>query len=349
MIELSAKELADIISAEIIGDDFVKVSNFARIEDAECGDITFFANEKYEQYLYTTKASIILLPKDFNLKENIKATMLLVDDVYSSMSVMLEYVSDNKSKSIVKGINEKSFIDSTVKLGIDCSIFPFVYIDKNSIIGNNCIIYPHTYIGQNCIIGDNTVIYSNVSIYSDTSVGNNCIIHSGAILGSDGFGFAPQLDGYKKIPQIGNVVIEDNVEIGANSCVDRASLGSTIIKKGVKLDNLVQVAHNCSIGSNTVIASQAGVAGSSSVGEWCQFGGQTGIAGHLKIGDRVVTGGQTGVLGNVKNDSVIFGSPAMDINVAKKSFVVIPKLSEIWRNVDRLNKTVSEIKDVLKK
>lgn len=348
-MELSAAQLRDILGGEIQGDETIKVNNFNKIEEAQKGDLTFFANSKYESFLYTTKASIILISKGFKLVRDIEPTIIYVDDAYSSMATLLEFIDKEQKSEIKSGIDAKAVVHKSAKVSSDATISAFAFIDENVVIGKGCVIYPYTFVGKGSIIGDNTIIYPNVTIYHSVSIGQNCIIHAGAVIGADGFGFAPQLDGYKKIPQVGSVVIEDNVEIGANTCIDRASIGVTMIRKGAKLDNLVQIAHNCSVGSHTVMASQTGMAGSSSIGEWCQAGGQTGIAGHLKVGDRVNIGGQTGILGNISSDTNIFGSPAMELSKAKRSFVIIPKLPEMWKKLASLEKNVSIIQKQIEK
>ncbi len=348
-MQLTAKQLVDILGGEIQGDENILVSNFNNIEIAKSGDLSFYANPKYEKFVYTTEASIILVSKDFIPSKDVRSTLIRVDDAYSAMSKLLSYIYSIKCPRPQAAISSKSEIHSTAVIGEGTYIAPFVVIEEGVRVGANCIIYPHTYIAKGVEIGDDTIIYSNVSIYYDCKIGNRNIIHSGAVIGADGFGFAPQLDGYHKIPQIGNVIIEDDVEIGANTCIDRAALTSTIIHKGAKLDNLIQIAHNCEVGSHTVMASQTGMAGSSSIGEWCQTGGQTGIAGHLKIGNRVVLGGQTGVLGNIKDDKVLMGSPSMDLDIAKRSYVIFPKLPDMYKKIGALEKELEELKKSIEK
>lgn len=347
-MEITVRELNDIVKGEIVGNENVVINNFSKIEDAGNGDLTFFANDKYESFVYTTKASVILVGKDFVPQKELDATIVKVDNVYATLALLLEFV-DNQQKHVhTKGIDKLAVVKKSCIIGDGVCISAFAYVEEGAKIGNRTIIYPHVYIGKNVEIGDDCVVYPNATIYHNVKIGNRCIVHSGAVIGADGFGFAPQLDGYKKIPQIGNVIIEDDVEIGANTCIDRASLGSTTIKKGAKLDNLIQIAHNCSVGEHTVLASQTGMAGSSTIGQWCQAGGQTGIAGHLKIGDRVNIGGQTGILGNIESDRNIFGSPAMDLSVAKKSFVIMPKLPEMWRKLSQMEKSIETIENKIK-
>lgn len=344
-MEITARELNDIVKGEIVGNENVVIHNFNKIEYAKSGDLTFFANVKYESFVYTTKASVILVSNDFVPQRELCATIIKVENVYATLALLFEFVDKEQKQIQSKGIDNLAVVRQPSYIGTDVYISAFAYVEESAKIGNRTIIYPHVYVGKNVVIGDDCVIYPNTTIYHSVKIGNRCIIHAGAVIGADGFGFAPQMDGYKKIPQIGDVIIEDNVEIGANTCIDRASLGSTIIRKGVKLDNLIQIAHNCSVGEHTVLASQTGMAGSSSIGQWCQAGGQTGIAGHLKIGDRVNIGGQTGILGDIESDRNIFGSPAMDLSVAKKSFVIMPKLPEMWKKLSKLEKNIETIED----
>lgn len=348
-MNITAKELNNIINGELIGDENIVVNNFSKIEEAKSGDLTFFANIKYEPFVYSTGASIILVNKDFVAKKELSKTIIKVDNVYATLALLLEFIDNKQKVKMPEGINPLAAVKQSISISGDASISEFAYVEEGAKIGKRTIIYPHVYIGKNVEIGDDCIIYPNVTIYHSVKISNRCIIHAGSVIGADGFGFAPQLDGYKKIPQIGSVIIEDDVEIGANTCIDRASLGNTIIKRGAKLDNLIQIAHNCSVGEHTVLASQTGMAGSSSIGQWCQAGGQTGIAGHLKIGDRVNIGGQTGILGDIESDRNIFGSPAMDLSVAKKSFVIMPKLPDMWRKLSNLEKSIEKIENKIDK
>lgn len=343
-MEYTAKQIVELLGGGIIvGDEETKVSNINRIETAGEGDLTFFANEKYEPYVYSTEASIILASEGFQPKAEIKATLVKVTDPYSSMAKLMQAVQQNLLPT-PKGIDALAEVHGSAQIGDDCYVGAFAYIAEDVRIGKGCKIYPYSYIGRGSIVGDNTVIYPHVTIYHGCTIGRECILHAGSVIGADGFGFAPQLDGYHKIPQIGDVILGDRVEVGANTCIDRAALGSTIIEEGTKLDNLVQIAHNCSVGKHTVVAAQAGMAGSSHLGSWCQVGGQVGIAGHLKVGDRVGLAGQTGVLGNVADGENLFGSPAMEAGTAKRSFVVMPKLPEMYKKIGQLERELTALK-----
>lgn len=338
----TAAQIAQVLGGRVEGDPSAVVCNFAKIEEATQGCLTFLANPKYEAYIYTSGASVVLVAEGFVPKEPVAATLIRVTDPYAALAQLMQVV-DEQTRHIPRGVHDRATIMDGVTLGTDVYIGPGTVIEAGAVIGDRSLIYPNTYIGRDTVIGVDCILYPNVTIYHGVRIGAHCIIHAGAVIGADGFGFAPQLDGYRKIPQIGNVVIEDNVEIGANTCVDRAALGSTLIRRGVKLDNLIQIAHNCEVGSHTVMAAQAGIAGSSSIGSWCQVGGQVGIAGHLKVGDRVQLGGQTGVLGSVGSDQVLLGSPAMDARLAMRSYAVQAKLPEMYRSLGRLEKELSRI------
>lgn len=343
-MEFSAKQIADFLKGEIIGNPDVKVNNFAKIEEGKPQTLTFLSNPKYTHYIYETKADIVLVNADFKAEKDISATLIRVDNAYEALAKLLQLVEMTKAAKV--GVEPMSYVAPSAKVGEEVYIAAFAYISEKAVIGNKCKIYPHVFIGENVKIGNNVTLYSGVKIYADCKVGDNSIIHAGAIIGSDGFGFAPQTDGsYHKIPQIGNVVIESNVEIGANTVIDRAVMGSTIIHEGVKLDNLIQIAHNVEIGKHTVMAAQAGVAGSTKIGEKCVFGGQIGLAGHIKIGDNVKVGAQSGILNNVKDGSEIIGSPAMlPVREWYKSSVIFGKLPEMYRELSQLKKDISELK-----
>ncbi len=347
-MEFTAKAIADILKGEVVGNPSVKVHTIAKIEEAKQGALSFLANPVYENYLYTTNASIVLVNKDFKPKQNYKPTLIKVDDAYKAFATLVEVYQNIKQQNI-SGVEEFAFIDKTAKIGENVYIASFSYIAKNAKIGNNVKIYPHVYIGENVEIGDNTIIYPGVKIYHDCKIGKNCIFHSGVVIGSDGFGFAPQEDGtYKKIQQIGNVIIEDNVEIGANTVVDRATLGSTVIKKGVKLDNLIQIAHNVEVGENTVIAAQAGVSGSTKIGKNCMIGGQSGFVGHIKVADFTKIGAQAGVSKTIKEpNTVLMGSPAFEIHNFQRSYVAFKKLPDTMKRIQELEKQINELKQLL--
>ncbi|NPA44803.1 MAG: UDP-3-O-(3-hydroxymyristoyl)glucosamine N-acyltransferase [Chlorobi bacterium] len=341
-MEFSAKQIADLLEGEIEGKSDVKVNNISKIEEGKEGTLAFLANSKYTPYIYTTKASIVLVNKDFKPEKEISATLIRVKDAYQAFASLLEIYQQHKNYKV--GISPKATIENSAKLGENVFVGVGVYIGENVVIGDETKIYPNTYIGDNTVIGKNTTIFSGVNIYSEVEIGNNCTIHSGVVIGSDGFGFAPQNDAeFKKIPQIGNVIIEDNVEIGANSTIDRATIGSTIIRKGVKLDNLLQVAHNVEIGENTVIAAQTGIAGSTKIGKNCMIGGQVAIAGHITIADNVKAGARTGIAQTVKKEGVILqGIPAMDVRNFYRSAAVFKILPDMKRQLDKIAKKIEE-------
>lgn len=333
----NVKDLASLLEGEVIGNDLAVIAGFGKIECAQEGELTFLSNDKYEPYIYTTMATAVLVSKEFVPKKPLQTTLIKVDDPYAALATLMQHAAEQMNPRRI-GIAPQTTISPKSQLGDECYVGPGVIVEERAVIGARCQIYPNTYIGKGVTIGEDCIIYPNVTIYHGCQIGKSCIIHAGAVIGSDGFGFAPQLDGYKKIPQLGNVVIEDFVEIGANTCIDRATLGSTVIKKGVKLDNLVQIAHNVEIGSHSVLAAQVGIAGSSRLGSWCQAGGQVGIAGHLNIGDRVQMAGQTGILGSIKSDQVLMGSPAMDAPTAMRTYATLRKLPDILHRLETLEK-----------
>lgn len=336
-MKFTAGQIAGILDGEVFGNPDAEVYKLAKIEEGTDGSLTFLANTKYSNYLYTTNATIVIVNKSYELENEVKATLIKVDDAYSSFSKLLEYY--NQIKLMKSGIEQPSVISEGVTYGDDLYLGSFCYIGKNVRIGNNVKIYPNSFIGDNVTIGDNCVFFAGVRVYSETEIGNHVTIHSGSIIGSDGFGFAPQEDGsYSKIPQIGNVVIEDHVEIGSCSTVDRATLGTTYIRKGAKLDNQIQVAHNVEIGENTVIAAQTGIAGSTKIGKNCMIGGQVGIAGHITIGDRVKIQAQSGIGKSLKDGEVVQGSPAFNYGDFAKSFVHFRNLPKIVNEIEELKK-----------
>jgi UDP-3-O-[3-hydroxymyristoyl] glucosamine N-acyltransferase len=340
VMEFKASMIAGFLHGTIEGDPDVTVSAFAKIEEGYPGALSFLANPKYEKYLYETASSIVIINKTQKLDQAVKCTLIRVDDAYRSFASLLElYASQQQEKS---GREEPVSVASSATLGENIFIGAFTYIADHAKIGDHVKIHPQVYIGENVSIGENTVLYPGVKIYRDCIIGSDCVIHSGAVIGADGFGFAPQTDAdYKKIPQIGNVVIEDRVEIGANTCIDRATMGSTIIRRGVKLDNLIQVAHNVEIGENTVIASQSGISGSCKVGRNCMFAGQVGLAGHLVIADGVKIGAQSGINSSItKPDSAILGSPGMNYQDCIKSYVVVRRLPDLKKRVDELERMI---------
>jgi len=306
-MEFSASQIAAVIEGVIEGNPDVKISRLSKIEEGEPGTLSFLANPRYTPYIYSTRASIVIVNKDFSPDQPILLTLIRVDDAYTAFARLLELY--NKIKNEKKGISSLSFVAKSAVTGKDVYIGEFAYVGENVVVGDNTKIFPHVFLGDNVKVGNNTTLYAGVIIYSENIIGNECTIHGGVVIGGDGFGFALQHDkNYKKIAQIGNVVIEDNVEIGSNTTIDRATLGSTIIRKGVKLDNLIQVAHNVEIGENTVIASQTGISGSTKIGKNCMIAGQVGFVGHLTIGDNVKIGAQSGISGNLKDGSIFMGS-----------------------------------------
>lgn len=336
-MKITAAQIAEVLEGEIIGDENVSVSTLSKIEDGQIGSLTFLSNPKYTHFIYETQASIVIVNKTFEAEHEVKATLIKVDDAYKAFSKVLEYY--NQVKLMKSGIEQPSVVSEGATYGDDLYLGSFSYIGKNTKIGNNVKIYPNSFVGDNVEIGDNTILFAGARVYSESKIGKNCVIHSGTIIGSDGFGFAPLEDGsYTKVPQIGNVIIEDDVEIGACTTIDRATLGATIIRKGVKLDNQIQIAHNVEIGEHTVIASQTGVAGSTKIGKFCVIGGQVGIVGHITIGNHVRIQAQTGVGKSIKDGDIIQGSPAMGYNDFSKSYVHFKNLPKIIKEFNELKK-----------
>jgi len=336
-MKFTAEQIAGILEGEVVGNPNAEVYKLAKIEEGVEGSLTFLANAKYTNYIYETKATITIVNNSFQAEQEITTTLIKVEDAYESFSKLLEYY--NQVKLMKSGIEQPSVISKNVIYGEGLYLGSFSYIGENVSIGKDVKIYPNSYIGDNVVIGDNCVFFAGVKIYSETEIGNNCTIHSGTIIGSDGFGFAPLKDGtYSKIPQIGNVIIEDNVEIGSCSTIDRATLGSTFIRKGAKLDNQIQVAHNVEIGENTVIAAQTGIAGSTKVDKNCLIGGQVGIAGHLVIGDGVKIQAQSGIGKNITDNEVVQGSPAFNYGDFAKSFVHFKNLPRIVTEINEIKK-----------
>jgi len=341
----TAQQIAGYTGGTVDGDPNATISTFAKIEEGTEGALSFLANPQYEQYIYETKSSIVLVNKDFQPTQEVKATLVRVDNAYESVAKLLQLYQSMQQKRV--GIDPLAFIDPSAKIGKDCYIGPFVAIAEGVEIGDGVVLHPHVTIGRDAKVGCGTEIYSNAVIYHHCVVGANCILHAGCVIGADGFGFAPTPSGYDKIPQIGNVVIEDDVEIGANTCVDRSTMGSTIIHKGVKLDNLVQIAHNVEVGSNTVMSAQVGVAGSSKIGEWCMFAGQVGIAGHLKVGDRTTMGAQAGLAGGNlarKGGATLMGYPAIEHKKFAKNMAALNSLPDLLKEVVALRREVEELK-----
>ncbi len=334
-MKFTAEQIAGILEGEVIGNPDAEVHTLAKIEEGTNGSLTFLANPKYLQHIYTTKATITIVNKTFEPEQPVDTTLIKVEDAYKSFSKLLEYY--NQVKLMKSGIEQPSFISENVTYGENLYLGSFCYVGKNVKIGDNVKIYPNSFVGDNVTIGDNSILFAGVRVYSETQIGNNCTIHSGSIIGSDGFGFTPNEEGvYSKVPQIGNVILEDNVDVGACTTIDRATLGSTVIKKGVKLDNQIQIAHNVVIGENTVIASQTGIAGSTKIGKNCIIGGQVGIVGHITIGNGVRIQAQSGVGRNIPDGDTIQGSPALGYSDFNKSYVHFKNLPKIVADIDEL-------------
>lgn len=346
-MEFSAKQIAEYIQGVIVGDENATVHTFSKIEEGIPGALTFLANSKYTHYIYETKASIVLVNKDFIPEGEITATLIKVDNAYESLAKLMTLYEMSKPKKT--GIDPLASVAANARIGENVYIGPFACIEEGAVIGDNAYIHPHVTVGCNAKVGNGTILYPHVTVYHDCRIGNQCIIHAGAVIGADGFGFAPSAEGYEKIPQIGITIIEDQVEIGANTCVDRATMGATIVHKGTKLDNLIQIAHNVEVGSHTVMASQVGIAGSAKIGEWCMFGGQVGVAGHIQIGDHVNVGAQSGIPGNTKSGSSLMGYPAIEPKQFARSSAVFKKLPEMYSELGRLQKELEELKKQLNK
>lgn len=348
-MEFTAHQIANFLNGTVEGDETVKVGNFSKIEDGKPGTLSFLANPKYNQYIYESNASVVLVNKDFKAEREVKTTLIRVENAYESLAFLMSVVEQSKPKKT--GISPLAEIAETAEIGVNAYIAPFVYIADSVKVGDNARIYSNCSIEEGSQIGDNVTLYSNVNVYKYSILGNNCIIHSGVSIGADGFGFAPAVDGvYKKIPQMGNVVIEDDVEIGANTTIDRATLGSTIIRKGAKLDNLIQIAHNVEVGENTVIASQTGISGSTKIGKNCIIAGQVGVAGHLQIADNTILGAQSGIANSIKEPGqMIMGYPAIPMKNFHRAAIVHKNLPELQRIVYDLQRKVDELQSKLNK
>ena len=341
-MKFTAQQIASFINGEVIGNKDAEVYTFAKIEEGTAGALSFLANPKYTEYIYTTNSSVVLVNKDFEANGDIKATLIKVDNAYESLAKLMTMYEASKPKK--QGISSLASISPTAKVGENCYIAPFAVIGDGCEIGDGCYIHDGVSVGDGAKVGNNCILYAHVTVYHDCRIGNNCILHSGCVIGADGFGFAPTANGYEKIPQTGLVVIEDNVEIGANTCIDRATMGSTVVHSGVKLDNLIQIAHNDEIGSHTVMASQAGIAGSAKIGEWCMIGGQAGVSGHCKMGDRTIVGAQCGIIGSRKGGETLLGSPAMDAKEFIRASAYLKKLPDLDKKVKELMKEIEALK-----
>lgn len=348
-MEFTASQVAAYINGTVEGDVNAVINNFAKIEEGVPGAISFLANPQYEHYIYETKSSVVLVNEDFKPTQPVAATLIRVKNAYEAVSRLLQFYESMKPKRT--GISSLAFIAETAKVGKDVYIAPFVAIGDYAEVGDGAELHPHATIGARAKVGANTIMYSNSVVYHDCVVGNNCILHAGCVIGADGFGFAPTAEGYEKIPQIGIVTIEDNVEIGANTCIDRSTMGSTIVRKGVKLDNLVQIAHNVEVGANTVMSAQVGVAGSAKVGEWCMLGGQVGVAGHITLGDKVYAGAQSGLSGGRKlkeGNCTVMGYPAIEHQNFARSAAAYKNLPSLVKQVNELQKEIDELKKICK-
>lgn len=332
-MEFKVKDIASLLNGTVEGDGEIRLYNISKIDQGVPGTLTFLSNPAYTKYIYTTKASAVLVSKEFKPDEPVSCALIRVADPYMALAELLKMYEQLKPAK--KGIEQPSFVSSSAKLGEDIYLGAFAYISANAVVGNNVKIYPQVFIGDNVVVGDNTILYSGVKIYADCKIGTDCILHAGVVIGADGFGFAPNANGgpFSKIAQIGNVVLEDCVEIGANTTIDCATMGSTIIRRGVKLDNQIQVGHNVEIGENTVIAALTGISGSSKIGKNCMLAGQVGVTGHIAIGDNVRIGGQTGVMTNVADNLVVMGSPAQNHKDFMRSMAIFRKLPQMSGDV----------------
>jgi UDP-3-O-[3-hydroxymyristoyl] glucosamine N-acyltransferase len=343
-MKFTANQIAEVLEGEVVGDENAAVDTLSKIEEGKQGSLTFLSNPKYTPYIYSTNASITIVNKEFIPDKEISTTLIKVEDAYKAFSKLLAFY--NEAKMNKSGIEYPSFVDDSATIEEDIYLGAFAYIGKNVTVGKNAKIYPHVYLGDNVTIGDNVILFSGVQICSETEIGNNVTIHSNAVIGADGFGFAPNEEGvYSKVPQIGKVIIEDHVDIGAATTIDRATLGSTVIKKGVKLDNQIQIAHNVEIGENTVIAAQTGIAGSTKVGKNCMIGGQVGMVGHITVGDNVRVQAQTGIARNIKDNEVIQGTPAIGYTDFNKSYVYFRKLPQLVSQIHTLEKELKALKN----
>lgn len=344
-MEFTAKQIAAYVGGEIIGDENVTVCTFAKIEEGVKGALSFLANPKYASYIYDTQSSIVLVNNDFVPERPIRATLIKTANAYESLAKLMTLYESVKPKKT--GISPMASVAASATIGENVYIGPFVSIGEKAIIGNNTVIEANTSVGDNATVGSDCILYNHVTIYHDCKVGNRCILHAGSVVGADGFGFAPGANGYEKIPQIGIAILEDDVEIGANTCIDRATMGATIIKRGVKLDNMVQIAHNVIVDEHTVMAAQCGVAGSTKIGSWCMVGGQAGISGHIKIGNQVKVGGHSGVTNSVQDGKAVMGYPSFEHTQFARATVIFKKLPEMYREMDALKKEIESLKQQL--
>lgn len=334
-----------MVGGKVEGNPDALVNSFCKIEEGKEGAISFLSNPKYTHYIYETKSSVVLVNEDLELDHPVEATLIRVANAYETVAKLLQVYESMKPRK--KGIDPLAFISPKAKIGNDCYVGPFAFVGDNVELGDNCQVFPHAYIGEGVKVGNGCTLYPGATIYHGCKIGNNVILHAGSVVGADGFGFAPGPEGYDKIPQIGIVTIEDNVEIGANTCIDRSTMGSTYVRKGVKLDNLVQIAHNTDIGANTVMSAQVGVAGSTKVGQWCMLGGQAGLAGHITVGNKVNIGAQSGVIGNLKDGLTLIGSPTQEPRAFFKEVALTRRLPEMQQQLKELQKEIKELKKKL--
>lgn len=341
-MKFTAQQIAEVLGGTVVGNADAAVETFAKIEEGMAGAISFMANPKYEHYVYSTASSIVLVNQDFTPQAPHTCTLIKVDNAYEAIARLLTIYQQTQAKRT--GVSPQAYVAETATIGEDCYVAPFAYIGDSVRIGRGTQVYAHSVIEEGAAIGEDCVIYPNVTIYHGCVVGHRVVLHAGSVIGADGFGFAPTATGYDKIPQIGIVTIEDDVEIGANTCVDRSTMGSTYVRRGAKLDNLVQIAHNVDVGAHTVMSAQVGVAGSTKIGEWCMFGGQVGIAGHATIGDRVKAGAQAGIPKSLPADAMVQGTPAVDLKLFARSSAVLKHLPDMYKAMGQITKDLEELK-----
>jgi len=342
-MEFTAKQIADLIGGYVEGNENASVHTFAKIEEGKEGAISFLSNPKYTHYLYDTQSTIVLVNEDLQLEHDVTPTLIRVKNAYEAVARLLQLYEQMKPRKT--GVDPLAFVSPKATIGSDVYVGAFAYVGDGAVVGNGTQIYPHTVVGDGVKVGEQCLFYPHVTIYQGCQIGNRVTIHAGSVIGADGFGFAPNTEGYDKIPQIGIVIIEDDVEIGANTCVDRSTMGATVLHKGVKLDNLIQVAHNCEVGENTVMSAQVGMAGSTKIGSWCMVGGQAGFSGHITIADRTFIGAQSGVISNTKdNGQQLIGTPAIDPKLFFRASAVMKKLPDMYRELADLKRQVEELK-----
>lgn len=344
-MEFTAKQIAEYVGGRVEGSAEVTVNTFSKIEEGKAGALSFLSNPKYTHFLYETMSSVVLVNDDLQLEHPVQATLIRVPNAYESVAKLLQLYESMKPRK--SGIDPLAFIAASAKVGDGCYVGAFAYIGEGVEIGTGCQIYPHAYIGDGARLGDNCIVYPNAIVYHGCRIGHRVTLHAGSVVGADGFGFAPGAEGYDKIPQIGIVTIEDDVEIGANTCIDRSTMGSTYVRKGVKLDNLVQIAHNTDIGCHTVMSAQVGIAGSTKVGQWCMFGGQVGIAGHITIGDKVRLGAQSGAPSSIESNQTLIGTPPQPQRAFFRQVALERRLPEMYKQLEQMQKEINELKNKL--